>query len=217
MGKKGRAEGGATPGPAPAGTAPAPGSAPAVLGPWRDRLLFLAVAVVGAAADVLSKHAVFSLLGTRIVTHEGRTFALAEREVPLLGETLKFQAAMNQGAVFGIFQGKWLFLVVFGLIAVGIIAWVLFKSRQAGPVLVSGLGFVCAGALGNLWDRLLFTAVRDFIAFSSPLLEPFIQGGRWPNFNLADAWIVVGIPLILIGDTLNARRAKAAEKGGNSS
>ena len=77
-----------------------------------------------------------------------------------------------------------------------------------------GLGLVCAGAMGNLWDRFLYGGVRDFILFTSPLLEPFFPGGHWPTFNLADAWIVAGIPLIAIGDWIRAgREAKEAEAG----
>jgi signal peptidase II len=196
---------------------PEAGGAPGSPAVWRERILFLAFAIGGAVADVLSKEVVFSALGVKVVELQGRPFALAEREIPLIGETFKLQAAVNPGAVFGIFQGKWLFLVVFGLVALGIIGWVLYKSRNAGVLLVSGLGFVCAGALGNLWDRLFFDGVvRDFLAFTSSLISPFVEGGRWPNFNLADVWIVVGIPLILIGDWRNTHKAGAPEKGGNS-
>jgi len=184
-------------------------------GSWKERILFLSLATAGAAADVLTKKAVFSALGVRLVEHGAGHRVFAEREIPLLGETFKLQAAVNAGAVFGIFQGKWLFLVVFGLVALGIIGWVLYKSRNAGLLLVSGLGFVCAGAVGNLWDRLFYDGlVRDFLAFTSPLISFAVEGGRWPNFNLADVWIVVGIPLILIGDWRNTHRTGAPEKAG---
>jgi signal peptidase II len=123
------------------------------------------------------------------------------------------QAAMNPGAVFGLFRGQWLFLVVFTIIALSIMAWVLFRSKNASKMLLSGLGIVCAGALGNLWDRLLYDAVRDFIVFKSTLLPASqFPGHQWPTFNLADAWICVGIPLILLADFLAARREKAEAK-----
>jgi len=185
----------------------------------RNRLIFLAIAIMGAVSDVISKYVVFGLLDVSIESRKGFLFAVSEEEIRIFGETLKLKAALNQGAVFGMFQGKWLFLVIFTLVALGIIGWVLFRSRNLHAGLASGLGLVCAGALGNLWDRFLFSAVRDFILFTSPLLEPFIRGGQWPTFNVADIWICVGIPLILLGDYLGSRslatpaEAPPVEKG----
>ena len=89
-----------------------------------------------------------------------------------------------------------------------------YKAKKAHILMILGLGLVCAGALGNLWDRFLFNGVRDFIKFTSSLLEPFMRGGEWPTFNLADVWICVGIPLILIGDFLHARREEKEEEKG---
>jgi signal peptidase II len=209
MGKKDRNA--ANPAPAAKKSAAAPAApAPPV---WRERVLFLAVALAGAVVDIVTKYWAFSALGARPVEQEGRILLAAEREILLLGETLKLQAAMNQGAVFGIFQGKWLFLAFFGVVAVGILGWVVVRSKNWGAPVIVGLGLVCSGAIGNLWDRCLFSGVRDFVAFRSSLLEPFLSGGRWPNFNFADAWICIGVPLILLGDYWNSRRAKAAEKG----
>ncbi|MHC5035884.1 MAG: signal peptidase II [Planctomycetota bacterium] len=176
----------------------------------RDRLVFFSVALVGTAMDIVSKYAVFSSLQVKVIQHEGKPLVHYSEETRLIGETLKFHGAMNTGAVFGLFQGQWLFLVIFTLLALGIIGWVLFRSRDTGLTTLIGLGLVCAGAMGNLWDRLLFGGVRDFILFTSPLLETFgLEGGRWPTFNVADVWICVGIPLILLGDILTTREAKA--------
>lgn len=174
------------------------------------KILFFVVALLGAVADIVSKRAVFSMLDAAVVREGGVPRTTSLESVSVIGKTLTFQTAVNPGAVFGLFRGQWLFLVVFTLIALGIMGWVLFRSRNTGTSMMVGLGLVCAGALGNLWDRVFFGGVRDFIVFTSGVLESLgFEGGRWPTFNLADAWICIGIPLIILGDFLAARRASA--------
>jgi signal peptidase II len=58
---------------------------------------------------------------------------------------------------------------------------------------------IAGGALGNLIDRVRDGAVTDFVRWR-------IHDHRWPIFNLADAALVAGVALILLGE-LRARRA----------
>jgi hypothetical protein len=74
--------------------------------------------------------------------------------------------------------------VVLGVVAA--VAAVL--ARQAGPTTAIGLGLLVGGACGNLVDRVRRGAVVDFVA-----------AGWWPVFNLADAAMVVGIGIALVG------------------
>jgi len=92
----------------------------------------------------------------------------------------------NQGAAFGILQGKsWLFLV--GALLV-IIVLVVINSRQRQPQSVQLVtGVIVGGALGNLLDRVRFNYVVDFFDL-----------GWWPVFNIADMAIVVGAILLVI-------------------
>ncbi|MHC4598747.1 MAG: signal peptidase II [Planctomycetota bacterium] len=164
---------------------------------WKRRLIFCAVALAGTVFDILTKAWAFSALGVRVGKVKGIPVVEHSEVLHVVGNTLRFEGAVNTGAVFSLFRGQWFFLVMFTLIALAIIGWVLFRSKNANRALVAGLGLVCAGALGNLWDRVLFGCVRDFIVFQSSLLEPVLEGGRWPTFNVADVWICVGIPVIL--------------------
>ncbi len=52
------------------------------------------------------------------------------------------------------------------------------------------LGLILSGAAGNLWDRLYWHGVRDFIDF-------YIGKYHWPTFNIADCFILVGIGVFL--------------------
>jgi signal peptidase II len=48
---------------------------------------------------------------------------------------------------------------------------------------------VIGGAVGNMWDRLHYGAVVDFLDFS-------IAGYHWPAFNIADSAIFIGVVLL---------------------
>ena len=51
------------------------------------------------------------------------------------------------------------------------------------------LGLILAGTLGNLYDRIAYRAVRDFI-------DVYLI--NWPIFNLADTWITIGVIFIIL-------------------
>lgn len=93
----------------------------------------------------------------------------------------------NSGAAFGLFQGQALFLAfttIFGLAAVLIYYFAPpLEHRLIGPA----LGLVLGGALGNLVDRVRLGRVTDFIDFP-----------HYPNFNVADSAITVGVATLLI-------------------
>jgi signal peptidase II len=101
----------------------------------------------------------------------------------------------NTGAAFGILQGQGRLLVV---VAIAIIAAVLVYLRHL-PVSQWAvrlcLGLQLGGALGNLWDRLQFGAVTDFLLFSLPLNDRVLY---WPAFNVADSATVVGVLLLAV-------------------
>ena len=57
------------------------------------------------------------------------------------------------------------------------------------------LGFLLGGAMGNLIDRLIFQYVTDFIR----VRWWFLHWRWWPSFNIADASVVVGAIMLIIG------------------
>ncbi len=192
----------------------------AFLSERREKVFFFAAAIAGALADILTKYWVFSSLGAVIAERDGAPVVEAASNVSVIGDTLRLHCTVNTGAIFSVFSGRWIFLAVFTVISLGIILWIIFRQRRGRPVTVAGLALVCAGALGNLWDRLIFNGVRDFIDFKTSLLEPFFAGGHWPTFNVADIWITFGIALIFLGDFILYRKldcAQSAEPPGDRS
>jgi signal peptidase II len=118
---------------------------------------------------------------------------------------LDMRLTINTGAVFGRAQGgRWLFISV-SVIALAVIGAVFARSPSRSWVLHVGLALVLAGALGNLYDRVRFAAVRD-------MLHMLPQTDLWPwIFNIADASLMVGVGLLLVRSFIvDRRRAREA-------
>jgi signal peptidase II len=91
----------------------------------------------------------------------------------------------NTGVAFGAFEGGGLVVAI--LIGVSLAALLGYFALHRGmPLLWLPVGLLLGGALGNLADRARDGAVIDFI-------DPV----AWPAFNLADAFIVVGVLMLL--------------------
>ncbi len=106
----------------------------------------------------------------------------------------------NKGAAFSILaevNSDWRALFLIGLsLAVSVfVAVLLWKPGKPGAVLSTsmrlGLALVLGGAIGNLYDRILYGSVTDF-------LEIYVHRFVWPAFNIADSAISVGACLLLL-------------------
>jgi len=105
---------------------------------------------------------------------------------------LNFQLTLNTGAVFGTGQGGRPFFIVVSVIAVFVIVFLLYRSPANARLYQVGLALILGGALGNLYDRVLYSAVRD-------MLHMLPSTGLWPwIFNPADVALVCGVALVLI-------------------
>ncbi len=141
----------------------------------------------------------------------------------LIHGILHLRLTTNTGAVFGIGKGvQWLFTIV-SIAAIAIIGHVFWHSRRGSIVLHICLGLILAGALGNLYDRVTFNAVRDFIYLFPGVHLPF--GLHWPSgesrlypwiFNVADMSLVVGVTLVLLimwrGDRVRHHRPSTGDQ-----
>jgi lipoprotein signal peptidase len=103
---------------------------------------------------------------------------------------------VNQGALFG--RGHTIFgmngNIVFAVVSVGAAAAIIYWSRRPHSrrdrFLSLALGLILAGTLGNLYDRIVFHGVRDFLYWYY-LID-------WPIFNIADCCLVLGASLLLL-------------------
>jgi len=93
----------------------------------------------------------------------------------------------NMGIAFGIPMPK-IFLTFGSLLLVFVIIYFNFKELyMKKPLSRIALSLIVGGAIGNIIDRFTHGFVVDFIAI-----------WKWPNFNLADSFITVGILLIIV-------------------
>ena len=108
---------------------------------------------------------------------------------------LTFVHFQNPGAAFSFLsdQGGWqrYFLIVISLLAVIYIPW-LINQYKKNMLIVIGLLLILGGAIGNLYDRISYGYVIDFIYFH-------IAEFYWPAFNVADSAISIGVLLFLYG------------------
>lgn len=178
--------------------------------------MLLVVGVVALAADLASKRLAFERLAPAPVQLE-RSQVLAlppsqiNRLIPahepfvVIPHVLRFELVLNPGAVFGMGPGKRWFFITFTGVALGFGLWVFGRwTRGDQPIAHAAIAFILAGGIGNLYDRLVFGCVRDFLhpIYSVPL--PF--GIEWPGgsdmlwpwvSNVADALLLVGIVTLL--------------------
>lgn len=97
---------------------------------------------------------------------------------------------LNYGAAWGILGGKQVFLIVISFVFLAIFIIYYIKEKNKSWLMNITFGFLVAGCLGNLIDRLFLGGVRDFIQFA------FWKS--FPTFNFADVFLCVGVVLFLI-------------------
>jgi lipoprotein signal peptidase len=102
---------------------------------------------------------------------------------------------VNPGALFGIQIGmgvsaNTVFALISLLAAAAIIYWSSHRSLARDPTLCAALGLILGGTLGNLYDRVVFHGVRDFLYWYYKI--------DWPVFNIADCCLVCGAALLLM-------------------
>lgn len=100
----------------------------------------------------------------------------------------------NTGVAFGIFSSvsspaKSVLLSLFTALAVVAVIVYALRSPARNRVLQLALGFILGGALGNLYDRISYGYVIDFI-------ELYYRNYHWPSFNVADSAISTGVVLL---------------------
>lgn len=100
----------------------------------------------------------------------------------------------NRGAAFGLFHqaDDWFRLIFFGLVTIVCLILIVYwlGSTPKNLKLQSwGLRFILGGALGNLFDRVVYGMVTDFLDFH-------YSGFHFWAFNVADSAITVGVVLM---------------------
>jgi signal peptidase II len=156
------------------------------------RWVMLVIAAVVIVLDRLTK------LRVEATVHLGR-------HVAVIPHYFWISHVLNTGAAFSLFDSAKSPLLVrnlligFSVLAVVVVLVVLWRVGRSVSITSIALALILGGAVGNLYDRLRFGYVVDF-------LEVHIHRYHWPDFNVADSAIVVGACLLLV-EMLRPQRA----------
>ena len=117
--------------------------------------------------------------------------------IPVIPGFFYLTHVRNTGAAFGLFSDapqvyRLAFFISVSLIAVGIIISFFRKLSPGDRLAALALGLILGGAVGNLIDRIFRQEVVDFLHFR------LWRGYSWPDFNVADSAIVVGVGLLVL-------------------
>lgn len=97
----------------------------------------------------------------------------------------------NTGAAFSMFANNTGMVLGISLVIVFLLICYVVKNRKISGILGYGYAMILGGSLGNLFDRIVYGYVRDFLDFR-------IFGFNMAIFNLADVFIVFGVGLLVI-------------------
>jgi signal peptidase II len=138
--------------------------------------------------------------------------------IVVIEDFFELEYAENCGAAFGLLRNAPTHVrtVVFGIAAIAatlVLLW-LFVQGRGGAWFAWSVPLVVAGALGNLFDRIRYGYVVDFIHWHWRDAEVFGIPLDYPTFNVADIAITVGVILLLIDGF--RKEEKGADKGASA-
>jgi len=112
--------------------------------------------------------------------------------VVLIKDIFKLEYLENRGAAFGILQNKLILLALVTLLVIAGMIYYIIKYKPKSKFLRISFALIISGALGNLYDRLFYKYVVDFILLHYKEIYYF------PTFNIADSLVVVGTLILAI-------------------
>ena len=116
--------------------------------------------------------------------------------IPVIPGFFHLSHVLNTGAAFSLME-NWppnavrLGLIGFSVFAAIIVFILLWRTGRTLTLTSVALALILGGAIGNLYDRIRFHHVVDFLAVK-------IYHYNWPDFNIADSCIVIGACLLLL-------------------
>ena len=109
---------------------------------------------------------------------------------------LSFNLIKNEGIAFGLFSFNqkiyYNSLSILIFIIVMVIFWMIIKSKGLEKI---GFSLVFGGAVGNLFDRIFYSSVPDFI-------DIHFGNFHWFIFNVADIFITLGVIILIYSEIL---------------
>jgi len=121
--------------------------------------------------------------------------------------SVNFTYVHNMGAAFSFLSsaGGWQrwFFVGIAIIAITVLVIWLRRLKPTETWMAVTISLVLGGAVGNLYDRISYGYVIDFI-------DVYYQAHHWPVFNIADSAISIGVVMMLV-DAFKSDKSASAE------
>ena len=117
----------------------------------------------------------------------------------------------NFGISFGMLAqddgyGQIILILLASLIATAFTIWMFFTNVR---IIVCAIPILVGGAIGNIWDRIRFDAVADFLDFH-------VLDFHYPAFNIADSFVFIAIALIIYDGVFLEKKREDSSKGKNN-
>lgn len=148
---------------------------------------------------------VLSIVAVTIIVDQLTKFLVVKymtlgQSISVIDNFLYITSHRNEGAAWGILQGKMIFFYVVTLVVIClVILWIRKLDIKKEKLLVIALSLILGGALGNFIDRVMYQHVVDFI-------NTYIFGYDFPIFNLADSALCIGVFLMAVDAILDIKR-----------
>lgn len=154
-------------------------------------LLIVVTLTVNVGCDQISK----AMVRNRIDENE---------QISVVNPYFTLMRVENEGAFLSLGDSlpkmaRFILLALFPLAVLGFGIGYLFLKRNISKSVLLGFAFVIGGGMGNLYDRLVYGSVTDFMHMDFVIFKTGI-------FNMADVSIMTGIAIVLLGSFLGKQK-----------
>lgn len=154
----------------------------------KNKKLIYTIALITVLLDQVIKY----LIMNNMALHQ---------EIKLIPNFFSLYYLKNTGAAFSILGNKTILLILVSIFCLIIIKNAIKKLKRTNTLNIISLGIMTGGIIGNLFDRVLYKSVIDYLSFN-------IFNYSFPVFNLADIGITVGAILLIIDLMIEEKEKK---------
>jgi signal peptidase II len=157
-------------------------------------LTIIGILTLNISCDQISKN----IARNRIEDHE---------QISVVDNYITLMRVENTGAFLSLGNSlpkmvRFIFLSLLPLVILGFGIGYLFTKRNLSKSMLLGFAFVIGGGIGNLYDRLVYGSVTDFMHIDFVIFQTGI-------FNMADVSIMTGMAIVIIGSFLERPKEDA--------
>lgn len=111
------------------------------------------------------------------------------QSVVVINNFFNITLVKNTGGAFSLFSGRVFYLIIISVFILFMIIYYIYKNKINDNLTLIGFALLLGGAMGNLFDRIYYGYVVDYLDFN-------FFGINFPIFNMADVCIVVSCLLL---------------------